>query len=342
MATRYDSETSGLENYNLGLSVFHNYFSDKRTDLYKSTVISLVIPIYNEEKVIDELLQRSASTLEGIGRPFEIILVDDGSEDASLEKLLQHRDENKNIKVVELSRNFGHQAALTAGLKRSKGEYTVMMDGDLQDAPELIADMYDTMISGEFDIVNGYRKSRAEKGLKGFMFNLFHKIFAIILNKKDVENIGNFSMLNRNALEAMKQLKEKARYLPGIRTYVGFKQGSLDYDRVKRKEGKPKMRFRHLMRLAVDAIFSFSRLPIKICFYLGLAGMIVFMIIGIIMIFRMQGPTLTTDYRPLLIGLYFLGSVQLAFIGVLGEYVYKGYKESQNRPMYFVRNEYMD
>ena len=154
--------------------------------------------------------------------------MDDGSEDDSLQQLLTFRKKDKRIKVVELSRNFGHQAAFTAGLKRSSGEYTVMMDGDLQDAPELIRDMFEKMKSGNYDIVNGYRKTRTEKGLRRLMFVLFHKIFAIILETKDVENIGNFSMLNRPALEALKQLKEKTRYLPGLRTYVGFNQGFLD------------------------------------------------------------------------------------------------------------------
>lgn len=305
-------------------------------------MISLVIPVFNEEPVLNELIHRSVSALEQTGETFEIIVVDDGSEDGSLEKLLTFRANDKHVKVVELSRNFGHQAAFTAGMKRSSGEYTVLMDGDLQDAPELIPLMYEKMKSGSFDIVNGYRKSRAEKGLRGFMFMLFHKIFALIVNRKNVENIGNFSMLNRSALDALLQLKEKTRYLPGLRNYVGFKQGFLDYDRAGRKEGKPKMRLKHLMSLAADAIFSFSRLPIKICFYLGLAGIIIFAPMGIWMVFTYKGAAFTTDYRPMLIGLFFLGSVQLAFIGIIGEYVFKGYKESQNRPMYFVRNEYMD
>lgn len=305
-------------------------------------MISLVIPIYNEELVIDELLNRSLAILKEIGRPFEIIVVDDGSEDNSLQKLLGYREIDDRVKVVELSRNFGHQAAFTAGIRRSKGEYTVMMDGDLQDTPELIKDMFEKMQSGKFDIVNGYRKSRAEKGFRGLMFTSFHKLFALILNKKDVENIGNFSMLKRPALEALIQLKEKTRYLPGLRTYVGYKQGFLDYDREGRKEGAPKMRFRHLLKLATDAIFAFSRLPIFICFYMGLIGVIITMILGLIMIFSETKTILVTDTKPILVGLFFMGSVQLAFIGIVGEYVFKGYKESQNRPMYFVRNEYLD
>lgn len=305
-------------------------------------MISLVIPIYNEELVIDELLNRSLAILKEIGRPFEIIVVDDGSEDNSLQKLLGYREIDDRVKVVELSRNFGHQAAFTAGIRRSKGEYTVMMDGDLQDTPELIKDMFEKMQSGKFDIVNGYRKSRAEKGFRGLLFTSFHKLFALILNKKDVENIGNFSMLKRPALEALIQLKEKTRYLPGLRTYVGYKQGFLDYDREGRKEGAPKMRFRHLLKLATDAIFAFSRLPIFICFYMGLIGVIITMILGLIMIFSETKTILVTDTKPILVGLFFMGSVQLAFIGIVGEYVFKGYKESQNRPMYFVRNEYLD
>ncbi len=306
-------------------------------------MISLVIPIYNEEKIIDELLSRSLNTLIEIGRPFEIIIVDDGSEDNSLQKLLEYRKIDDRIKVVELSRNFGHQAAFTAGLKRSKGEYTVMMDGDLQDSPEFIKEMFEKMKSGSFDIVNGYRKSRSEKGFRGLMFFIFHRIFAIITRqKKVVENFGNFSMLNRASLNALLQMKEKARYLPGLRTYVGYKQGFIDYAREERKEGKPKMRFRHLMKLAVDAIFSFSRLPIFLCFYVGLIGVITTSVIGLFMLFSDSGNKLITDYKPMLVGLYFLGSVQLAFIGIVGEYVFKSYKESQNRPMYFVRNEYLD
>ena len=305
-------------------------------------MISLVIPIFNEELVIDELLERSLATMKGIGEPFEIIIVDDGSEDTSLQKLLAFREKDERVKVIELSRNFGHQAAFTAGIRRAKGEFTVMMDGDLQDTPELIKDMYEKMIAGEYDIVNGYRKSRAETGIRGLMFATFHKVFAIITNKKDVENIGNFSMLNRSALQALIQLKEKTRYLPGLRTYVGFKQGFLDYDREDRKEGAPKMRLRHLIKLATDALFSFSRLPIFICFYLGLLGIIITLGLGIWLLVALPQEVLASDNRLIIVGLFFVGSVQLAFIGIVGEYVFKGYKESQNRPMYFVRNEYMD
>ena len=303
-------------------------------------MISLVIPVYNEEAIIDELLQRSLATLERIGENFEIIIVDDGSTDGSLQKLLEYHENDHRVKVVELSRNFGHQAAFTAGLRRATGDFIVMMDGDLQDAPELIAEMYQAMVNGNYDVVNGYRTSRAEKGLKGFMFSVFHKLFAIALNERDVENIGNFSMLNRAALEALKQLKEKTRYLPGLRNYVGFKQGYLDYDRAARKEGAPKMRFLHLAGLATDALFSFSRLPIKICFYLGLIGAIVFLTLGLFTFFNDETPW-QTDNRLLFIGMFFLGSVQLAFIGIVGEYVFKAYKESQDRPMYFIRNEYL-
>ncbi|MDZ7607887.1 MAG: glycosyltransferase family 2 protein [Cyclobacteriaceae bacterium] len=201
-------------------------------------MISVVVPVYNEESIVDELAQRTLSALKSIGEPFEIIIVDDGSSDNTLEKLLNHHKIDNRIKIIELSRNFGHQAAFTAGLKRSVGEFTVMMDGDLQDAPELIPEMYKTMISGKYDVVNGYRTSRAEKGIKGLLFAVFHKFFALTLSERDVENIGNFSMLDPAALEAMKQLREKTRYLPGLRNYVGFKQGTLDYRQGGAKTGE--------------------------------------------------------------------------------------------------------
>jgi glycosyltransferase involved in cell wall biosynthesis len=304
-------------------------------------MISVVIPIYNEEQLIDELLNRTTTTLRQMPEPFEIIAVDDGSTDGSLQKLISYYEQDHRIKVIELSGNFGHQAAYTAGMSRSKGEYTVLMDGDLQDAPELIADMYATMMSGSYDIVNGYRTSRKEGGFQGMMLSLFHKTFALITGRKDAENIGNFSMLNRKALNALLQMKEKTRYLPGLRSYIGFRQGFLDYEREGRKIGKPKMGFRNLVSLAADAIFSFSRLPIIICFYLGLAGVIIFGLLGLFMAIGDFKRT-AVESQTLLIGLFFLGSVQLAFIGVLGEYVFKGYKEAQNRPMFFIRNEYLD
>ncbi len=305
-------------------------------------MISLVIPVYNEENLLDELNERCVNVCEKMGMPYEVIYVDDGSTDATLEKLLEFRRKNKRVKILELSRNFGHQKAFSAGLEAASGDYTVMLDGDLQDEPELIEKMYEMIRDGKYDIIKGYRTSREEKGIRRLSIALFHLIFKWISGYHDMKNTGNFSMFNRKALEAILSMRERIRYLPGLRSFIGFKQGILEYKRKERRAGQPKMNFKKLYRLASDAIFSFSRKPIVICFYLGLAGVTLFLIAAIyIMLSRaLQWPS--PGWSLQVIGLFFLGSVQLVFLGILGEYVWRTYRESQQRPLYIIRNKYFD
>ncbi len=305
-------------------------------------MISLVIPIYNEESLLAELNERCVGVCEKINMPYEVIYVDDGSTDGTLDKLLEFHKKNKRIKIIELSRNFGHQKAFSAGLAAASGDYTVMLDGDLQDEPELIEKMYELIKDGRYDIIKGFRTSREEKGMRRLSIALFHLIFKWISGYRDMKNTGNFSMFNRKALEAILSMHERIRYLPGIRSFIGFKQGILEYKRKERKSGQPKMNFKKLYRLASDAIFSFSRKPIVICFYLGLVGVIFFMFAGIyILLSRALGWPLT-GWSLQAVGLFFLGSVQLVFLGILGEYVWRAYRESQQRPLYIIRNKYFD
>ncbi len=305
-------------------------------------MISLVIPIYNEESLIDKLIERSIKVLAGITDDFEILVVDDGSQDGSLEKLLQHRDKEKRIKILSLSRNFGHQAALTAGLEHAKGDYIAMMDGDLQDPPELLGEMYMKLKSGEYDVINGKRRSRKGSIGRRMLTYIFHKLFKRVSGLREIENVGNYSMLNRNALNGLLALKEKIRYLPGLRSFVGFKQGYIEYVREERKKGKSKMNIWKLWLLGSDAIFSFSKIPLKICLFLGLFGVVVFLLAGIyVLIAKIFGFALL-GWSSTLLSIYFLGSIQLTFLGVLGEYVFRAYKESQNRPIYLVKEFYND
>ncbi|MCK4466676.1 MAG: glycosyltransferase family 2 protein [Bacteroidales bacterium] len=305
-------------------------------------MISLVIPVYNEEILIDELIERSIKVLSEISDHFEILFVDDGSQDGTLEKLLQHRDNEKRIKILSLSRNFGHQAALTAGLEHAKGDYIAMMDGDLQDPPELLREMYMKLKSGEYDVINGKRRSRKGSIGRRMLTYIFHKLFKRISGLGEIENVGNYSMLNRNALNGLLALKEKIRYLPGLRSFVGFKQGYIEYVREERKKGKSKMNIWKLWLLGSDAIFSFSKIPLKICLFLGLFGVIVFLLAGIyVLIAKIFGFALL-GWSSTLLSIYFLGSIQLTFLGVLGEYVFRTYKESQNRPIYLVKEFYDD
>ena len=174
--------------------------------------ISLVIPIYNEELLIDRLLDESVKSLKQFSEDFEIICVDDGSMDESLNKLIEYRKKETRIKIVVLSRNFGHQAAYTAGLNYAKGEFVGMMDGDLQEPPRLFSEMHKLLSTGNFDVVFGHRKGRKEKFLKRIIILLFHKIFSRLSNINAPANVGNFSMMNRKALNAFLNLQEKNRY----------------------------------------------------------------------------------------------------------------------------------
>ncbi len=305
-------------------------------------MLSLVIPIFNEEKLIDELVKRTIAALDSFIKDYEVIFVDDGSTDESLHKILSWKQKNRKIKVLSLSKNFGHQAAYTAGLEHAKGDIVAMMDGDLQDPPELLSDMYRKIMEEDFDIVSGKKIGR--KGNKGRILYslLFHIFFKKIGEIKNMENSGNYSMLRREAVDALLMMKEKVRYLPGLRTFIGFKQGYVEFIREDRFKGNPKMSIRKLFILAADAIFSFSRFPIRLCLIMGTIGALVFLVAGIyVIIAKIYGFALI-GWSSTLLSIYFLGSIQLVFMGILGEYVYRSYKETQNRPLYFVRKIYDD
>ena len=305
-------------------------------------MLSLVIPIFNEEKLIDELVKRTVAALENITAGYEVIFVDDGSTDRSLAMILSYRKNNPKIKVLSLSKNFGHQAAYTAGLEHAAGDIVAMMDGDLQDPPELLAEMYRKITVEDFDIISGKKTGRkGNKGRNLYAF-LFHAFFRKIGEVKNIENSGNYSMMKREALNALLSMKEKVRYLPGLRTFIGFKQGYVEFVRDDRLRGNPKMSIVKLFVLAADAVFSFSRLPIRFCLILGSIGALVFMGAGIYVVIAKAYGFAVIGWSSTLLSIYFLGSIQLIFLGVLGEYVYRSYKEAQNRPIYFVKKYYDD
>lgn len=304
-------------------------------------MLSLVIPIFNEENLIDELVKRTIASIESFTSDYEVIFVDDGSSDDSLNKLLSVQLKNPKIKVLTLSKNFGHQAAYTAGLEHAKGDLVAMMDGDLQDPPELLSKMHSKLLDEDYDIVSGKKSGR--KGNKGrnLFFVLFHLIFRHIGEIKNMENSGNYSIMRRGAVDALLSMKEKVRYLPGLRTFIGFHQGYVEFVRDDRFKGNPKMSIRKLLILAADAIFSFSRFPIRFCLILGTLGTLIFMGAGIYVLVAKAYGFAVIGWSSTLLSIFFLGSIQLVFLGILGEYVYRSYKESQNRPLYFVR-KYFD
>ncbi|HEY3370709.1 MAG TPA: glycosyltransferase family 2 protein [Prolixibacteraceae bacterium] len=302
-------------------------------------MFSLIIPVYNEEGLIDEIASRSVKAVESFTDHYEILFVNDGSTDSTLQKLIEVRKHFPGIKILDLSRNFGHQAAFTAGLEVALGNYVAMMDGDLQDPPELLAEMYHKIKVEGYDIVSGKRIGRKGKRLR-ITTNLFHAFFNKVAGIGDMENSGNFSMMNRAAVNALVSMKESIRYLPGLRTFIGFHQGFVEYIREDRKKGEPKMTLGKLILLGADAIFSFSKFPIKVCLFLGMIGTIVFMFAGIYVLIAKIFGFAIIGWSSTVLSIYFLGSIQLIFLGVVGEYVYRIYKESQNRPIYLVKRFY--
>jgi polyisoprenyl-phosphate glycosyltransferase len=304
-------------------------------------MLSLVIPVYNEEILIPELFTRVRVAIESIEPDFEVIIVDDGSTDGTLKNLESCHDQDKRFKIVSLSRNFGHQAAYTAGLNYAKGDFIAMLDGDLQDPPELIGQMYTMARTEGFDVVYGRRIKRHESFAKKLYIRIFHFIFSRLSNLENMKQVGNFSLLSKRALGSFLTLQEKNRYLPGLRAFVGYKQGFVDYERPDRAQGEAKMSIYKLVTLGLDAIFSFSSLPVKICLYSGLVGVILIFFALLYILIGKLGGYAPVGWSSIILSVYFIGSVQLVSIGILGEYVYRIYKETQNRPIFIV-NKFID
>ena len=217
--------------------------------------ISIVIPLYNEENLVKKLYDEVSASIQSITSDYEIICVDDGSSDNTLNELLKQFKLDEHFKVIQLSRNFGHQAAYTAGLEYASGDNIVMLDGDLQDPPKLLPEMYKELISGNYDIVYGKRTGRKENYAKRLSIKLFHLLFNKLSNINVPSNVGNFSIMNRKALNSLLSLQEKNRYLPGLRYFIGFKQGLVEYERPDRSIGDAKMSLQRLLSLAFDYFF---------------------------------------------------------------------------------------
>lgn len=300
-------------------------------------MISVVVPLYNEEALIVDLWTAVKQALEPMKTEWELVCVDDGSRDRTLERLKELKTAHSNLRILSFSRNFGHQAAFTAGLKYAKGEFVVMMDGDLQDPPALIPEMLKILQETNLDVVLGKRTARNEEPFKRWSIKLFHAIFDSISGLENSEDTGNFCLMRRNVVEAMLTMNEQNRYLPGLRAFVGFKKGEVTYERPNREKGTPGMNLRKLIALAGDAIFSFSRWPVKVAMYLGLFGVLFFLAAISYTLISKAMHWAPLGWSSTFLTISFFGSVQLGFLGIIGEYVYRIYKEVQNRPLYIVK-----
>jgi dolichol-phosphate mannosyltransferase len=300
--------------------------------------ISVAIPLYNEETVIPELLRRLSAVLDEMpGGPHEIVFTDDGSKDTTLALLEQASRTNDRIRVISLARNFGHQQALSAALDHVSGDVTIMMDGDLQDEPESIGELINTYKQG-FDVVYAVRTQRKEGFILRTAYTLFYRIMNALSDIHMPLDSGDFALVSRAVVEQMRTMPERHRYLRGLRAWVGFRQTGIRVERQARAGGVSKYSWTGLIRLALDGVFSFSVLPIRIATLLGLLAVAFSLAYGgyaaFVRVFLSNHvPGFTTLY--LMIMLTF--GVNLFVLGILGEYIGRIYNEVKGRPIYVIR-----
>jgi polyisoprenyl-phosphate glycosyltransferase len=304
--------------------------------------VSIIVPFYNEEagvQVFYETLRPVVDSVEGVD--FEVVCVDDGSKDSTLHSLvaLSHRD--SRYSVIELSRNFGKEAALTAGLDAATGDAVIPMDADLQDPPELIRDMV-RMWQGGHDAVLARRVDRSSDSfLKRKTAELFYRVHNCFSSVKIPENVGDFRLMDRVVVEALKQLPEQQRFMKGLFAWVGFRTVTIDYARSPRAAGFSKFSGWKLWNFALEGITSFSSAPLKFWSYAGGVGALVSLAYALFLVVRTM--VLGIDlpgYASLMVAIIFFGSVQLISVGMLGEYIGRIYMEAKRRPLYVVRKRY--
>jgi dolichol-phosphate mannosyltransferase len=299
--------------------------------------LSVAIPIYNEESVVPELLRRLRGVLDRVsGGPHELLFVDDGSSDRTYELLEEGARLDSRIKVLSLSRNFGHQAALTAALDHVTGDATVLMDGDLQDAPETIPLLIDRFADG-YDVVYAQRTNRKEAWPLRLSYFLFYRIMARLSDVRVPVDAGDFGLMSRRVVEHLREMPEHHRYLRGMRSWVGFRQIGVPVERSERHSGKSKYGFLRLLTLASDGLCAFSIVPIRTAALLGASAVGISVLFALYAVFAKlflhQSPR---GFTALLLLVTFLSGVVLFFLGIIGEYVGRVYEESKGRPLYVV------
>ncbi len=302
--------------------------------------VSIIIPLFNEEVLIGKLYDRVSKALAKLDDNFEVLCVNDGSSDATEERLIEIHKKDRRFKILSFSRNFGHQAAIWAGLSHAEGSYIGIMDGDLQDPPELFASFMDKIREG-YEVVYAVRKNRKENYLKKAAYFLFYRILSRTSNVNIPLDSGDFSMFTRKVLDEILAFKERNPFVRGIRTWVGFRQFPFLYDRDERDSGEVKYTFKKLVKLAYDGFFGFSNAPIRLMGNLGLIimfGCIIYTIYILVMLFAFEA--VPQGFTTIILAIMFFGGVQLFSIRVIGEYVFRIFDESRNRPIYIIKKFY--
>ena len=299
---------------------------------------SIIAPIYNEIDNIPELYSRICEVMDQTGESWELIMVDDGSQDGSTVLIRDLHAQDSRVRPVIFARNFGHQIAVTAGLDYSRGDAVVIIDADLQDPPELILEMIEKWRDG-YEVVYAVRAEReGETWFKEFTASLFYRLIYRITEVDIPLDTGDFRLLDRKVVKAMGQMRERHRFLRGMSVWVGFKQTGVKYKRASRFAGETKYPFRRMFKFATDAVTSFSYFPLQVSTYLGfIAAGISILAIPLVIILRASGSGAFAGQATTLISVLFLGGVQLISLGILGEYIGRLYDEAKDRPLYIVR-----
>jgi glycosyltransferase involved in cell wall biosynthesis len=304
--------------------------------------ISVVIPVFNEEKIIGSLYERVMSAMKNWTEDFEIICVNDGSKDRSLALLVEAHQKDSRWKVISLSRNFGHQAAFLAGLTHTTGDLIAMLDGDLQDPPELL-EQFKNKIEEGYDIVFGVRRKRKEGFGKRFAYKAYYRFLKRVSQVEIPLDSGDFSMIRRPVLEKILQSQEHSLFIRGIRSWVGFRQYGFEYERDRRFGGEPKYTIKKLIQLAYNGIFSFSTFPVKFLTTLGVVVISLALVYSAYAIsMRLLYPEkVIQGFTTLAIAIFIFSGVQLIALGMIGEYVLRIYDETRNRPLFIVQDKFL-
>ena len=300
-------------------------------------VYSFVLPIFNEEAVLPFLFERLEAVLDSLDGPSEVIFVDDGSTDGSAALLTQRVSEDPRVRYLGLSRNFGQQIAMTAGLDAASGQAIILMDGDLQDPPELIFQLVEKWREG-FDVVYAQRKTRSgESRFKLITASLFYKMMSKLAAIDLPQNVGDFRLIDRKALNAFRSMREQDRFVRGMFTWVGFRQTAIEFERAERAAGETKWPVGKLVRLAVSGLVSFSDAPLRLALWLGLLVSTTAIIYGVyVFVDRLLAQQYVAGWASTMFVVAFLGGANMMLTGIMGLYVGRIYSEVKRRPLYIV------
>ena len=302
-------------------------------------LLSVITPCYNEELVVEETYRRLTEVMARTGMDYELVFVNDGSRDKTYPLLMQLAEQDKAVKVIHFSRNFGHQCAVTAGINHCNGDLAVIIDADLQDPPEVILDMLEIQRNEQADVVYGVRKKRdGESWFKLFTAKCFYRVLNKLSDVQFPVDTGDFRLISRRIIDEFNRLHEKNKYIRGLISWMGYKQVPCYYERKERFAGETKYPLRKMLKFASTGLLSFSKKPLKLAVWLGMLSVLVALVYAIvILIMRILHPeTFVTGWTSTIFMIIFFGGVQLLTIGVLGEYIGSLFDEAKDRPEYII------